>query len=132
MILVSLAASAQSRVISGVILDENSEPLTGATVVEKGTGNGVVADLDGKYSIKVTKADPVLVFSFFGFADEEIEVGKSNVLDVRMTSQTLSLDDVLVVGYGSMTRRDITSSIGSFKPKPAERREVLSVDQLLQ
>lgn len=120
------------RIIRGTIVDENAEPLTGATIVEKGTGNGAVADIDGKYSIRLTTESPVLVFSFFGFADEEIEVGKSDEVDVRMTSQTLSLDDVLVVGYGSMTRRDITSSIGSFKPKPAERREVLSVDQLLQ
>lgn len=120
------------RIIRGTIVDENAEPLTGATIVEKGTGNGAVADIDGKYSIRLTTESPVLVFSFFGFADEEIEVGKSDEIDVRMTSQTLSLDDVLVVGYGSMTRRDITSSIGSFKPKPAERREVLSVDQLLQ
>lgn len=120
------------RIIRGTIVDENAEPLTGATIVEKGTGNGAVADIDGKYSIRLTTESPVLVFSFFGFADEEIEVGKSDEVDVRMTAQTLSLDDVLVVGYGSMTRRDITSSIGSFKPKPAERREVLSVDQLLQ
>lgn len=120
------------RIIRGTIVDENAEPLTGATIVEKGTGNGAVADIDGKYSIRLTTESPVLVFSFFGFADEEIEVGKSDEIDVRMTAQTLSLDDVLVVGYGSMTRRDITSSIGSFKPKPAERREVLSVDQLLQ
>lgn len=120
------------RIIRGTIVDENAEPLTGATIVEKGTGNGAVADIDGKYSIRLTTESPVLVFSFFGFADEEIDVGKSDEVDVRMTAQTLSLDDVLVVGYGSMTRRDITSSIGSFKPKPAERREVLSVDQLLQ
>lgn len=122
----------QPRVITGNVQDENSEPLIGATVVEKGTNNGVVTDLDGNYSIKISGEEPVLQFSYFGFADEEIEVGKKNEVDVRMTAQTLSLDDVLVVGYGTMTRRDITSAVGSFKPKPAERREVLSVDQLLQ
>ena len=123
---------AQVRVIRGKILDEDSEPLAGASVVEKGTVNGTVADENGNYSIRVTTASPVLVFSFFGFADEEITAGKSDEIDVRMTAQSLSLDDVVVVGYGSMTRRDITSAIGSFTPKPAERREVLSVDQLLQ
>ncbi|HIS23474.1 MAG TPA: carboxypeptidase-like regulatory domain-containing protein, partial [Candidatus Cryptobacteroides intestinipullorum] len=118
---------AQVRVIRGKILDEDSEPLAGASVVEKGTVNGTVADENGNYSIRVTTASPVLVFSFFGFADEEITAGKSDEIDVRMTAQSLSLDDVVVVGYGSMTRRDITSAIGSFTPKAAERREVLSV-----
>ena len=124
--------AAQTRVIHGKILDEESEPLAGASVIEKGTTNGTVADENGNYSIELTTETPVLLFSFFGFADEEIAVGKSDELDVRMTAQSLSLDDVVVVGYGSMTRRDITSAIGSFTPKPAERREVLSVDQLLQ
>ena len=131
----SLAQSAPklaARVIHGKIIDEDSEPLAGASVIEKGTTNGTVADENGNYSIELTTENPVLQFSFFGFADEEIAVGKSDELDVRMTAQSLSLDDVVVVGYGSMTRRDITSAIGSFTPKPAERREVLSVDQLLQ
>ena len=123
---------AQTRVVHGKILDEDSEPLAGASVIEKGTTNGTVADENGNYSIELTTEAPVLLFSFFGFADEEIAVGKSDELDVRMTVQSLSLDDVVVVGYGTMTRRDITSAIGSFTPKAAERREVLSVDQLLQ
>ena len=109
----------QTRVVHGKILDEDSEPLAGASVIEKGTTNGTVADENGNYSIELTTENPVLQFSFFGFADEEIAVGKSDELDVRMTAQSLSLDDVVVVGYGSMTRRDITSAIGSFTPKPA-------------
>lgn len=125
-------APAQQRIIRGQILDDDSVPLTGASVIEKGTSNGAVADSEGNYSIRLTTENPVLLFSFFGFADEEIAVGKSDEINVRMTEQTLSLDDVVVVGYGTMTRRDVTSAIGSFKPKPSERREVLSVDQLLQ
>lgn len=122
----------RQRVIHGQVLDDDSVPLTGASIVEKGTSNGAVADSDGNYTITLTTEAPVLQFSFFGFADEEIAVGKSDEINVRMNEQTLSLDDVVVVGYGTMTRRDITSAIGSFKPKPSERREVLSVDQLLQ
>lgn len=121
-----------SRQITGVVVDEESMPLAGAAIVEKGTNNGVIADLDGKYTITPTTASPVLVFSFFGYGDEEIAVGKSSVIEAKLTPQSLSLDDVVVVGYGTMTRRDITSAVGSFKPKPSERREVLSVDQMLQ
>lgn len=120
------------RKITGKVLDEEAMPLTGAAIIEKGTSNGAVADIDGNFSIVTTTASPVLVFSFFGYADEEIAVGESSVIDAMMTPQSLSLDDVLVVGYGTMTRRDITSAVGSFKPKPSERREVLSVDQMLQ
>jgi TonB-linked SusC/RagA family outer membrane protein len=120
------------RKITGKVVDEESMPLTGATVMEKGTQNGVIADIDGNFEINTTTASPVLVFSFFGYGDEEIEVGKASVIEARLTPQSLSLDDVVVVGYGTMTRRDITSAVGSFKPKPSERREVLSVDQMLQ
>lgn len=122
----------KTRTVRGQILDDDSAPLAGASIMEKGTSNGTVADSDGFYSIRLTTDVPVLQFSFFGFTDEEIAVGKSDEVNVRMTAQALSLDDVLVVGYGTMTRRDVTSAIGSFKPKPSERREVLSVDQLLQ
>ena len=120
------------RKITGKVLDEEAMPLTGATIIEKGTNNGVIADLDGNFEITATTTSPVLVFSFIGYRDEEIEVGKASVIEARLTPQSLSLDDVVVVGYGTMTRRDITSAVGSFKPKPSERREVLSVDQMLQ
>ena len=128
----SLSAYAQQdvRKVTGKVLDEEAMPLAGAAVVEKGTKNGVIADLDGNFSITTTSNSPVLIFSFFGYGDEEIAVGKSNTIEVKLTPQSLSLDDVVVVGYGTMTRRDITSSVGSFKPKPSERREVLSVDQI--
>lgn len=120
------------RTITGKVLDEEALPLAGAAVVEKGTNNGSIADSDGNFSIVTTTDSPVLVFSFFGYADTEIEVGKASVIEVKLTPQSISLDDVVVVGYGSMSRRDITSAVGSFKPKPSERREVLSVDQMLQ
>lgn len=120
------------RKVTGKVLDEEAMPLTGAAVMEKGTNNGVIADIDGNFEIVTTTASPVLVFSFFGYGDEVIEVGKASVIEARLTPQSLSLDDVVVVGYGTMSRRDITSAVGSFKPKPSERREVLSVDQMLQ
>ena len=127
------SSSDKMILVKGVVLDKESLPLPGAGVLEKGTANGVVADSDGKFEIKVSGYGSVLVFSFFGFNDQEVTVrDSSRELVVRMDPQSLSLDEVLVVGYGSMTRRDITSAVGSFKPKPSERREVMSVDQLLQ
>ena len=124
--------ASEPRKITGKVLDEEAMPLTGASILEKGTTNGTIADLDGNFTITTTTEVPVLVFSFFGYGDEEIAVGKSSVMEVKMTPQALSLDDVVVVGYGTMSRRDVTSAVGSFKPKPSEKREVLSVDQMLQ
>lgn len=123
----------QPPVCTGVVLDENNSPMAGAFVVEKGSDNAVSTDADGRFSIKLTGASPVLAFSFFGYEDKEVQVAsQTKNLEVRMTPQTLALDQSVVVGYGTMTRRDITSAIGSFKPKASERRDVLSVDQLLQ
>ena len=124
---------AQPLLCTGIVVDENNSPMAGAFVVEKGTTNAVSSGADGKFSIKVTGAEPVLSFSFFGYEDKEVQILSSRTnIEVKMEPQALSLDQSVVVGYGSMTRRDITSAIGQFKPKASERRDVLSVDQLLQ
>lgn len=128
-----MAAKTQSLVYTGIVFDENNSPMAGAFVVEKGTDNAVSTGVDGKFSIKVKGTSPVLSFSFFGYEDKDVQLSssKSNI-EVKMEPQALSLDQSVVVGYGTMTRRDITSAIGQFKPKASERRDVLSVDQLLQ
>lgn len=95
-------------------------------------GANAISDLDGHFEIKVSSASSQLTFSFFGYEDVVLVADTKADMEVRMTPQTMSLDETVVVGYGSMTRRDITSSIGSFKPKPSERRDVMSVDQMLQ
>lgn len=127
------AAKTQALVYTGIVFDENNSPMAGAFVVEKGTDNAVSTGVEGKFSIKVKGTSPVLSFSFFGYEDKDVQLSssKSNI-EVKMEPQALSLDQSVVVGYGTMTRRDITSAIGQFKPKASERRDVLSVDQLLQ
>ena len=99
--------------VSGIVRDELGEPLTGAGVFEKGTTNGVVTDLDGKYVITVREG-ATLVVSFIGFAEKEF-VARAGVIDVTLEEDHNLLDDVVVIGYGSTTRRDITSSISTVK-----------------
>ena len=99
--------------VSGIVRDEGGEPLTGAGVFEKGTTNGVVTDLDGKYVITVPDG-ATLVVSFIGFADKEF-IAHAGVIDVTLEEDHNLLDDVVVIGYGSTTRRDITSSISTVK-----------------
>ena len=112
MSIVGSLAYAQNRV-TGTVTDENGEPLAGASVIESGTTNGVMTDLDGQYAITV-KEGSTLSFSFIGFLTQDIAVNSSNI-DVTLIEDRNVLDDVVVIGYGSTTRKDITSSITTVK-----------------
>ncbi len=119
------------RTIGGRILDDESYPMIGAVVSVPGTNNAVVTDVDGRFSISVGEASSILV-RCMGYEDRIVRLTKDNEYNISMNIQAMSLDEAVAVGYGTMSRRDITSSVGSFKPKPSERRDVLSVEQLLQ
>ncbi len=131
LLLTGLPARAQSKV-GGLVVDESSLPLVGAVVMEQGTSSNTITDLDGRFELKVSSPSAKVIVSFFGYEDVVLAGNAGTEVEVRMTPQSLSLDETVVVGYGSMTRRDITSAIGSFKPKPSERRDVMTVDQMLQ
>ncbi len=98
--------------ITGKITDENGEALPGATVQEKGTTNGTITDVDGSYSLSLPENATVVV-SFVGFGYKEISVGGRSVLDVTLTQDISSLDEVVVVGYGTMKKSDLTGAISS-------------------
>lgn len=101
------------QTVSGTIVDNQGVPIPGASVVEKNTTNGVAADFDGNYSLEVSGPESVLVFSSIGFARQEITVGLSTTIDVVMLEDSQSLDEVVVVGYGTQKRRDVTGSVAS-------------------
>lgn len=106
------SAFAQVRV-SGTVYDQNGEALAGAGVVEKGTTNGTMTDLDGKYQL-TAREGAVLEISFIGFSTQEV-TAKAGVVDVVLQEDQNILDDVVVIGYGSTTRKDVTSSITTVK-----------------
>ena len=132
LLLNALPAISQTTKVGGRVVDEASLPLVGAFVAEQGSTGGTTTDLDGNFELSVSSPSAKVVVSFFGYEDYILSGSAGEEAEVRMTPQSLSLEETVVVGYGSMTRRDITSAIGSFKPKPSERRDVLSVDQILQ
>ena len=101
------------NLVTGTVTDESGEPLAGASVVVAGTTNGVSTDLDGHYSITVAEG-ATLSFSFIGFQTQEI-AARAGVIDVALIEDRNMLDDVVVIGYGSTTRKDITSSITTVK-----------------
>ena len=119
-ILVAASLLAQNRVtVKGRITDEAGEPLPGAAVIEKGTSNGVLSDLDGRYSITVA-AGSSLVFSNMGYREQTEEVGRRGTVDVSLTPDTTFLDEAVVVGYGTMKRSDLTGSVSSVSSKALE------------
>ncbi len=110
LLILPVQAIAQSRSVSGVVSDQ-SGPLIGVSVVEKGTTNGVSTDLDGRYSIKVAGSNAVLVFTYIGFADVEMPVGKQSTINVVMEVDATLLDDAIVVGYGTQAKSHLTGSV---------------------
>ena len=95
----------QSSTIKGVVKDQKGEPLIGVNVMEKGTTNGSITDVDGKYSVSVKGGKTILVFSYIGYISQEIPVGNQKTLNVTMKEDTEELEEVVVIGYGTARRR---------------------------
>jgi TonB-linked SusC/RagA family outer membrane protein len=114
--LLETSAFAQGRTITGTVTDQlTKETLPGASVIIKGTTNGASTDINGKYSLNVTPNDKVLLVSFIGYTSAEVAIGAQNVIDVQLSLAQTTLDEVVVVGYGTSKVKDLTSSITTIK-----------------
>ena len=122
---------AQQQTISGVITDDQDMPLPGASVLIKGTTTGTQTDFDGNYSIEATNGD-TLVFSYVGMEPQEIVVGNTSSINVSLTVSTNQLDEVVVVGYGTQRRSDLTGAIVSAKAEDIAEQPALNAMQSLQ
>ena len=120
---------AQTR-ITGVVTDDIG-PVIGASVMEQGTQNGAITDLDGRYEITV-KPGAVLVFSSIGYATQEIPVGNQTVINVHLSEDAEFLDEVVVVGYGTMKKSDLSGASVSMKEDDLKGSIISSLDQSLQ
>ena len=108
----------QSNVtVSGKATDEQGGPLPGVSVKLKGTANGVMTDLDGKYTIKVPDGTGILVFSFIGFKKQEIKIGDRKTVNVVLQEDKNDLNEVVVVAYGQQKKESMVSSITAINPK---------------
>ena len=137
LILSGIGAFAQSvtggRVITGKVVDENGEPLIGAGVVTADGKRGVVTDLDGKYTLTLDKSDKTLKYSFIGYATQEIEIAGKKTIDViLLPDASNTLNDVVVIGYGTAKKKDLTGSVANVKMSDISSTPVTSVDQALQ
>ena len=126
-------SQAQVRTITGVVkAGDTQETLPGATIVTKGTTAGAVTDIDGKYSITVKAEKTILVFSYVGYITKEVELGSSNIVDVLLDPQKITLDEIVVIGYGSVRKSDLSGSVGSVKAEDITRITALNPVQSLQ
>jgi len=107
---------AQSKEVTGIVTDQaTGETIPGVNVVVKGTTNGTVTNIDGKYSINVSKTNATLLFSFVGYAPQEFVYNGQGKLDVVLVTDALTVDEVIVVGYGSQKKSDVTGAVSSVK-----------------
>lgn len=103
--------------LSGKVIAENDDPLPGVNVIVKGTTQGTTTDADGTFRIQVPDAASVVAFSFVGYLTEEVTVGTRTTIDVRMTPDISTLQEVVVIGYGTQTKEQVTTAIASVKEK---------------
>lgn len=129
-VLFSAAQLTAQRTISGVVTDSDGEVLIGANILEKGTTNGTITDIDGSYSLTVSDG-ATLLFSYTGFTDQEMAVGNQSTIDIALAQGEL-LDEVVVTGYGTQKTREVTSAITSVKAEDFNKGNVNDVSQLLQ
>ena len=130
-LMVMTQVSGQVNVSGNVTSAVENTPLPGATVVEKGTTNGVVTDLEGNYAISVAGQNAVLVFSYVGFLKQEIPVGGQTTLDVSLEQDYMNMEEVVVTAYSQKTRTEISSAVVSLQSDEINQVTVNSVEDML-
>ncbi len=121
-----------SMPVKGKVMDDKSEPMLGVNVYLKGTTKGTTTNAAGEFTLDVINKNSVLIFSFIGFNSQEVTVGNQSVLNITMVTDIKSLDEVVVVGYGTQKRSDITGAVSKFKDDKLDQKAVSRLDQAMQ
>jgi len=130
--LLCVSSYAQTLRISGKITSaDNADPMMGVSIQVKGTANGALSAIDGSYVITAKQGD-ILVFSYLGYTSQQVTVGKSDVINVQLSSTSSKLNEVVVVGYGKRARKDLTGSISSISGADLRQTQPTTFDQALQ
>ncbi|WKZ59952.1 MAG: TonB-dependent receptor [Cyclobacteriaceae bacterium] len=128
-----VSAIAQERVVTGrVTSQEDGAPIPGVNVVVKGTSVGTATDVNGNYSIRVSSDETILTFSFIGYVNAEVSVGSRSVVDVQLTSDITQLSEVVVTGYGTQIKQDLTGNIAKVSGNAIQNVPVTTFEQALQ
>lgn len=128
----SSSSSQQQKTIFGKVTDSSGGSLPGVSVVVKGTTTGVITDMDGKYTLSKVPDNATLLFSFVGMKTQEIKVGTQTSINVVLEEETIGIEEVVAVGYGTMKKSDLTGSIASIKSDQIENLPTRSITESLQ
>ena len=120
-----------AKKITGSVTDADGEPIIGANVVEKGTTNGVITDIDGNFSLNVSQ-DAILKISYIGYQPQEVPVGNQDDLTIRLLDDFQALEEVVIVGYGTQRKANLTGAVAQVTGKSLESRPIVNLAQGLQ
>lgn len=123
---------AQDATITGVIKNQAGEPLIGVNVIEKGTTNGSITDINGRFSVTTSKKNPILVFSYIGFKSQEIPVNGQKNINVILREDSEELEEVVVIGYGTAKKKDLTGAISTIKTENLVAEAPVSVQDMMR
>lgn len=122
----------QAVAVSGVVKDKQGEPIIGANIMEKGTTNGTITDFDGKYTLNVKSRQATLLVSYIGYKTQEVPVGKGGKIDITMQDDSELMDEVVVIGYGTQRKGDVTSAVASVKAEDFIQGKVSDAADLIK
>lgn len=129
----ALSVFGQQRTVTGTVTDAaDGKSVPGVTIIGKGSTIGTTTDISGNYTLKINESIKVLVFTFIGMKTIEVPVGTSNVINVQLESEAVSLEEVVVIGYGSVKKSDLTGSVASIRTDDLRKIPVNSLDQGIQ
>ncbi|WP_417354514.1 SusC/RagA family TonB-linked outer membrane protein [Flavobacterium sp.] len=128
---ISSFQDSQQQQVSGTVYDDQGLPLPGASVIEMGTNNITSTDVDGKFTLNLTSADPILVISYIGFVEQQVLV-TSKTIEVRLASQTTFLDEVVLIGYGKARAKDLTGAVATIDLSKTKSQPVADIGQAIQ
>ncbi|MGD9930702.1 MAG: SusC/RagA family TonB-linked outer membrane protein [Mangrovibacterium sp.] len=124
--------SVQQKAVSGKVTDASGQPLPGVTVVVQGTTTGTITDFEGNFSLSNVGSEDVLVFSFVGMKTLEVPVGTQSAFTIALSEETIGLEEVVAIGYGTIKKGDVTSSVGTVKSEDFNAGSVQDAGQLIQ
>lgn len=123
---------AQDRTITGTVNDEENTPIPGVNVVVKGTSTGTVTNIEGEYRLNVTEDAQALIFSFVGFASQEVEIANQSLINVQLQSDAQQLSEIVVTGYTTQDKKDVTGAVSVVEIEEVQSFPVAGADEMLQ
>lgn len=127
----ALPSYAQQPTVSGTVTDEESTPVPGVNVVVKNSGSGTVTDIEGRYQLSVPEEATSLIFSFVGYTSQEVEIGNQSEIDVQLTVDAQQLSEIVVTGYTSQNKKDLTGAVAVVDIEDVQSFPVAGADEML-